>query len=174
MSKILVVQPHRMLQQAIVLSLFPEHEVQVTEAVPEFLAAKDFDAVIVDAASLQETTGLASQTMRAVQNWQVPMIWIEGSDPSQTPKREKLVLMKRPIAREALQSSLAECLGTSRGSKRNGMLSAQAQEPRGSSKGAADEKKDLVSSAAQDTEFIELVDVVEEGPGRKTRKKQQN
>jgi hypothetical protein len=163
MSKILVVQPHRMLQQAIAVSLFPEHEVQVTEAVPESLATEDFDVVIVDAASLQETSGLAPQTMRVVQNWKVPTIWIEGIDPSQTPKREKLVLMKRPLARETLQSSLAECLGTSSGSKRNGTVSAQAQETRRSSEGAAE----------QEAEFIELVDVVEEGPGRRTRKNQQ-
>ena len=167
MSKILVIQPHRMLQQAIALSLFPEHEVQMAEAVPESLAAKDFDAVIVDAASLQETRRLAPQTVRAIQNWKVPTIWIEGSEPFQAPQRGKLVLMKRPIAREVLQSSLAECLGISTGAKRNGTASMPDQDTRGSTTGTANEERDIASTAAQNAKFIELVDVVEEGPGRK-------
>ena len=153
MSKILVVQPHRMLQQAMALFLSPAHEVQITEAVPESLPANDFDAVIVDAASLQETKGLAAQTMRAVQDWKVPTIWIESGESSETPKRDKFVLMNRPIAREVLEASLAECLGMSTASKRNGAVA---------------EKKIITSAATQDSKVIELVDVIEEDPGQKT------
>jgi len=155
MSKILVIQPHRMLQQAIALFLFPAHEVQMRDTVPESLSDNDFDAVIVDAVSLQETAGAASQTLRAVQNWRVPTIWIESGESSQAPQRDKLVLMKRPIAREALESSLAKCLDTS--------IAPTAARDQAK---AAKEKKDT-SAAAPDSKVIELVDVVEDDSGQK-------
>jgi hypothetical protein len=171
MSKILVIQPYRMLQQAIALYLFPEHAVQMAEAVPESVAANDFDAVIVDAASLQETRGLALQAVRAVQNWKDLQYGLRVATVS-APK-QKLVLMKTPIAREVLQSSLAECLGISTGAKRNGTASAPDQDSRDSIKGTANEKRDIAASAAQNAKIIELVDVVEEGPGRKASRGQQ-
>jgi len=155
MSKILVIQPHRMLQQAIALFLFPAHEVQMRDTVPESLSDNDFDAVIVDAVSLQETAGAASQTLRAVQNWRVPTIWIESGESSQAPQRDKLVLMKRPIAREALESSLAACLDTS----------IPPTAARDQAK-AAKEKKDT-PAAAPDSKVIDLVDVVEDDSGQK-------
>jgi len=144
-----------MLQQAIALFLFPAHEVQMRDTVPESLSDNDFDAVIVDAVSLQETAGAASQTLRAVQNWRVPTIWIESGESSQAPQRDKLVLMKRPIAREALESSLAECLDTS-----TAPTAARDQAK------AAKEKKDT-PAAAPDSKVIELVDVVEDDSGQK-------
>jgi hypothetical protein len=58
MSKILVVETHRMLQQAIALALFPEHEVKIVSAIPESSELKDFDAVIVDVKSLGESAGV--------------------------------------------------------------------------------------------------------------------
>ena len=160
MSKILVIQPHRMLQQAIALFLFPAHEIQMTDTVPESLSDNDFDAVIVDAVSLQETAGAASQTLRAVQNWRVPTIWIDSGESSQAPQRDKLVLMKRPIAREALESSLAKCLDTSTAPTRNGTTAARDQAK------AAKEKKDT-PAAAPDSKVIDLVDVVEDDSGQK-------
>ena len=160
MSKILVIQPYRMLQQAIVFFLFPAHEVQVTEAVPESLSANDFDAVIVDAASLQETGGLDSKTIDAIQNWKVPTLWIESRESTQTPKRDKLVVVKTPIAKEALASSLAHCLKIPTAARGNGT-------PRARDGGKPQTKKDDGSSAATETlAVIELVDVVEDDPGQ--------
>ena len=38
MSKILVVEPYQILQRAIAVSFFPEHEVQITDQLPEMNA----------------------------------------------------------------------------------------------------------------------------------------
>ena len=173
MSKILVIQPHKMLQQAIALSLFPDHELQMAESIPDSSAVKDFDALIIDAASLKETNGLSAPGIRAVQGWKVPTIWIEGAESSQTPSRDNLVRIKRPIAREALLSALAECLGRSFGPKRSAPATEARQGERSSSKAAAKEKKSSASATAQQARFIELVEVVEEGPGVKKGKAQE-
>ena len=53
MSKILVVEPYKILQRAIAVSFFPEHQVEVTEQVPEVSALEQraYDVAIVDAVS---------------------------------------------------------------------------------------------------------------------------
>jgi hypothetical protein len=174
MSKILVIQPHRMLRQAIGLSLFPEHDVEMTATIPESLTAIDFDAVIIDAASLQETTGLSAQAIRAMQTWKLPTVWIRDSESSQIPKWEKLVVMERPIAKDALQSSVAECLRVSTQAKQNGRAPAGHQETQSfPTETTEEEKNHVVSKAAADSKFIELVDVVEDEPGQRTIKTRQ-
>jgi hypothetical protein len=173
MSKILVIQPHRMLQQAIALALFPEHEVEISAAVPESLQATDFAAVIVDAASLEETTGLPAQAIRSIETWKLPTIWIRDSESSEIPQWEKLVVMERPIGKESLQSSVAECLGISTRPKQNGGAPARDQETQSSLKETAEKKNDIPSTTAADSKFIDLLDVVEDEPGQRTTKAQQ-
>jgi len=147
-----------MLQQAIVFSLFPAHEVQVMEAVPESLSASDFDAVIVDAASLQETGGLDGKTINAIQNWKMPVLWIESRESTQAPKRDKLVVVKTPIAKEALASSLAHCLKTPTAAKGNGT--------------ARDGGK--TQTGTETPAVIELVDVVEDDAGQTMSRTERN
>jgi len=147
-----------MLQQAIVFSLFPAHEVQVMEAVPESLSASDFDAVIVDAASLQETGGLDGKTINAIQNWKMPVLWIESCESTQAPKRDKLVVVKTPIAKEALASSLAHCLKTPTAAKGNGT--------------ARDGGK--TQTGTETPAVIELVDVVEDDAGQTMSRTERN
>jgi hypothetical protein len=168
MSKILVVEPYRMLQQAIALSLFPDHEVKIAEGLPnsDADAVKDYDVVVIDAAALRENSSLAPQTARTVQSWPVPIIWLESEEESSVPVREKLVVLRRPIAREPLFAALAECLGRP-AAKSNGKptetnkSNAQAPVPTGTSAGG------------QDPKVIELVDVVEETPPQqRTRNRQ--
>ena len=166
MSKILVIQPYRMLQQAIVFSLFPAHEVRVMEAVPESLSANDFDAVIVDAASLQETGGLDGKTIDAIQNWKMPILWIESRESTQAPKRDKLVVVKTPIAKEALASSLAYCMKTPTAAKANGKA-------RGGGK-TQTEKGDGNSAGTETPAVIELVDVVEDDAGQTVSRTERN
>jgi len=77
MSKILVIEPHRILQQAIAIALYPENDVELKDAIPESLNVKDFDAVIVGAASLEEKSGLGGQGIHTIRVWKLPTIWIE-------------------------------------------------------------------------------------------------
>ena len=111
MSKILVVEAHRMLQQAIALALFPDYEVEIASAILESSALKDFNAVIVDLKSLGESAGGAEAAIRAVQSWKVPTVWVQGSSHEPTPQRENLIPIIAPIEKDVLLSALAECLG---------------------------------------------------------------
>ncbi len=111
MSKVLVVEPHRMLQQAIALALFPVYEVKIASAIPESSALRDFKAVIVDSKSLGESAGGAEAALRAVQSWIVPTVWLQGASQGPTPKRENLIPINTPIQKEVLLSALAKCLG---------------------------------------------------------------
>ena len=154
MSKILVVEPHRMLQQAIVLALFPEHEVKSASALPEPSELEDFAAVIVDAESLGEPGEESASAIRAVHGWKIPTLWVQGPSNGPAPQREKLVVLKTPIEREVLLSALAECLGTA--SKQT-----RLEKPAGSVR--AKDSRAGAAAAAGGPEVIELLEVVEEG-----------
>ena len=153
MSKILVVEAHRMLQQAITLALFPEYEVKIASAIPESSALKGFDAVIVDLKSLGESAGGAEAAIQAVQSWKVPTVWVQGSSQGPTPQRENLIPIIGPIEKDVLLSALAECLGTISNEKR-------LDKAAGSSK--ARDNQGGAAAPAGDSEVIELLDVVEE------------
>lgn len=158
MGKILVVEPNRMLQQAITLALFPDHEVKVASAFPEASELENFAAVIVDGASLGETGELS----RRVQGWKIPTVWVESGPTGQAPRREKLVAIQAPMEMDALQSALAECLGGAAKRKRS---EAAAESVKA--------KEVSAEPAFAEGELIELVDVVEESSGLRTRQARQ-
>jgi hypothetical protein len=89
MSRILVVQPHKMLQHAFSVALFPEHQVKIMERIPDAAALKDVDLVIVDALALRQRDSLAQQELSEVQNWKTPTIWIDKDADSQVPTRQR-------------------------------------------------------------------------------------
>lgn len=166
MSRILVIQPHKMLQHAFSIALFPEHQVEVAETMPDAAALKDVDLVIVDAAALRERDAMAAGELRDVQSWKTPTIWIDNASDSEALTREKLVVVNRPSSKESLHKAVAECLGTA--GARN-----QAAHPKSSSAAAAlastvEAREQEAATAPTTTEanFIELVDVVEEGAAR--------
>jgi hypothetical protein len=172
MSKILVIEPHRIMQQAIAIALYPENHVELMDAIPESLNVKDFDAVIVGAASLEEKSGLGDQGIHTIRVWKLPTIWIEDESSGQAPSRDDVVILKQPISRETLLTALGKCLRAP-GSKRNGAVAEREDGPRRSKEAA----KKPASVATESAKFIELVDVVEEGPGdkkNKTQKKKKN
>ena len=187
MSKILVVEAHRMLQQAIALALFPEHEIKIASAIPESSALKDFDAVIVDLGPLGEPNEAFAQGVRAVQSWKVPTVWVRGSSHGPTPQRENLIPINMPIEKEVLLSALAECLGTiskekrldpstrspaKAGASRSGVRPTGVPEgatgsPVGIDKSAgssrAEDNPSGAAAVAGGSEVIELLEIVEEG-----------
>lgn len=89
MSKILVIQPHKMLRHAFVVALSFDYQVKVVESVPEPSAMKEIDLVIVDAAALRERDLLSARELRAVQGWKLPTLWIDRSEDSPAPSSEK-------------------------------------------------------------------------------------
>jgi hypothetical protein len=168
MSRILVVEPQKILQQAIVWFLFPDHEVEVSENVLAKETVKDFDLAIVDAAALREVNLLSAQWSRAVEGWKMPTIWIDDAAGAPVPTGKHLVVLGRPMQRDVLLAALAKCLGASSFSKQNGTRSLSATDRSVSLEITAEE-----ASTATGAPVIELVDVVEEEPERKKNRKQQ-
>jgi hypothetical protein len=154
MSTILVIQPYKMLQQAFAVALQSDHQVRVQETIPESSAVKDFDAVIVDAASLAERN--AGTDLRAVQSWKVPTVWIAKSDAPDTPTRENLVIVKRPVHNDSLRKALLECLTPAKIS-----IPKTPQSLPRSAASKAKGKEKSVAAASDERQIIELVDVVE-------------
>ena len=175
MSRILVVEPQKILQQAIVLFFFPDHEVELNEKVSEneTRVVKDFDLAIVDAAALREANMLGAQLSRTVEGWKIPTIWIDDAAGSQAPAGKQLVVLGRPMQRDALQAAVAKCLGTSSSSNQNGTTSISAIDRTGLLEITAAEASAADAVEAMGSPVIELVDVVEEEPGRKKNRKQQ-
>jgi hypothetical protein len=167
MSRILVIQPHKMLQHAFSVALFPEHRVEVIEMIPDAAAVNDVDLVIVDAAALRERDSLATRELDDVQKWKTPTIWIDAAAVAQTPTREKLIVIDQPISNDALQKALAECLGTANTANQSANPKSSRAESSSSTKG---------NSAATDVEgqVIDLVEIVEEGSAREKSKAPQH
>jgi hypothetical protein len=160
MSKILVVEPRKILQQALRLALCPDHEVQLEAnlADKEPAAVMEFDLAIIDAAALREVNVPRTQVLRAVQAWTMPKIWIDEAERTQAPGDELRVLTK-PIEKDRLQAAVATCLGAALSSKQNGNSGPAAKETTRSTRTTAS-----VPSTIAEVPIIDLVDVVEEPP----------
>jgi hypothetical protein len=175
MSKILVVEPYKILQRAITVSFFPDHEVQITDQLPEMNAFEQpsYDIVVVDAGALRERNTVGDLNRR-VQSWRIPTIWLEETISTVVPTRDKLVVLRKPILKNDLLSALDQCQ-----EKRSTMSltreSAEVGEKVRGREGFAN--ADLEPQPKQEkARVIELVDVVEEGTvsaraGRLSRKK---
>jgi hypothetical protein len=154
MSKILVVQPYRMLQHAIGLSLMPQHQFRVTGSIPDVNEARDVEAAIIDAAALRETDGLSTRAIRSIQSWNIPIVWIDNVNSTvRPPNNGRLVRVNTPIAKQSLQDALAECLeeftrGPGEGLPQTGR--------------AANSSRAAVTRDGIKREIIDLVEVVEE------------
>jgi hypothetical protein len=163
MGKIVLIEPRKVLQQAIALSLFPEHDVQVKETVDaaEINAFHDIDLLVVDAAGLRENEKLSPEINRAIQDSKVPTMWIEEGESNHPPKREKLAVVMKPIDSAAFQSALTILLSPSSAKKEPQKKAAPAEQKAEKSKGGA--KKVARGTAEQSAaDLIDLVEVVEE------------
>lgn len=174
MGKVLLIEPQKILQQAISLSLFPEYEVKIEDEIGSALrAVKDYDLLIVDGAALQERGQLTPDVIRSVQGCKTPTLWLEEETASQTPKRDKLVVIKKPIEKEKFESALAGLLSPA--SSRGPGVSATARPVKGSAPRGEPKKQAAGTSGQPSFQFIDLVDVVEEQlppkQGEKTSRK---
>jgi DNA-binding response OmpR family regulator len=167
MSKILLVEPYKMMQQAIAVALFPAHEIEIAETLPEadtVAAIKNYDVVLMDAAALREKDCLSAQTARALQTSRVPIIWLESEAGSGIETRDRVVVLHRPITRDALTAALVDCLGLSSTTSRKEKVDGTEKERKQAERGPAKDKKRKTAAAADQPqpEIIDLVDVVEE------------
>ena len=164
MAKILIIEPHKLLQQAIALALFPEHEARV-EAAPNAAAIgnlQGIDLIIFDAGALRDRDQLTLDVLRAVENAAVPILWLDDDAAAGPPKRDKLELVPKPIERDALQAALARLIsGAAPPPPRRKARAASESKSVGSK---ASRKKQAGDPAPPDIPPIELVEIVEGEP----------
>jgi hypothetical protein len=160
MSKIFIVQPYKMLRYAYAVALSPDHEVEISKAVPAPADLQGSDLTIVDAASLRECGSLTAPELNAIQIWKIPIIWIDDDVEIQAPARDKLLRLKAPIDKETLKKSVAQCLGQSGANQPAPKTKSRAPSP-APSKAKAPEVKSSHSAVDAEKKFIELVDIVE-------------
>jgi hypothetical protein len=152
MGKIFLIEPHRILQQAIALSLFPEHDVQVAEAADAATvdALKEIELLIIDAAALRESDKLSPEINRAIQSSSIPTMWIDEAESAESPKRDKLAVVLKPIESGVFQSAIAGLLSSS--NPKNAKKSAVSGEPK------ARKSKGVQQAGAEPIELVEIVD----------------
>ena len=166
MGKILLVEPSRILRQAIRLSLFPENEVRVEERITDSKAESlaEYDLVILDGPELREHGWWSPELDQTIERSGVPVLWLEDEDGVQTSKREKQLILKKPIMKEALQTAVASFFSPSGPEKKQSRRSAPPDDKAQAAGKAEDEEPPAVSSSQEAFEFIDLVDAVEEEP----------
>ena len=172
MGKVLLIEPQKILRQAISLSLFPQHEVQVEEGfgASQLGSLKDYDLLIVDGAALRESKQLTAEVTRAIQGCKTPTLWLEDDATSHAPRRERLTIVKKPIEREPFQSVVDAFLSPETSPKRRVTSSAVAS-ARAETHSREAKKKPAAPSQQGSFQFIDLVDVVEEKPSPRQGKK---
>ena len=163
MTKVLLIEPDRMLRQAFTVALFPEFQIQVADALPA-APPKDVDALIVDAAAFKEREPESAPRIPAVADWHLPIIWIDGDQPAQVANPARCTRLNWPVAKETLRRALVQCLNATVTGKSAGGVSAEAAKaaPRPKRK----TKKATDKATGESGNFIELVDVVEEEAAR--------
>jgi hypothetical protein len=154
MSKILLVEPSKMLQHAFVAALFPEHEVKIIENPPAAeSSAVDADLVIVDAVALRRQNSGPADEVRTP--WQLPTLWIDNEPRAGSSTTVRLM---PPVTREELRTAVAGLLRAVVESAANpvgGQMHSAAPRKTRTAKAKRAERSDGKN-------IIELVDVFEE------------
>jgi hypothetical protein len=160
MSKILLVQPYKVLQHALVVALFPEHQVKIVEKLPTDWAAEDADLAIIDAVALRGKASTMANEIRAPENWRLPILWID-SETSTGNAPSKLHRLAPPLTKEELRTAVAELLRAQAPSAEASHDEAHFPAPRGAKAAMAGADK-----VGGDKNIIELVDVFDEAAER--------
>jgi hypothetical protein len=158
MNRIVVVQPHRMLQQAFAVALLPEHEVRVVENIPAAEALAAADLLIIDAAALRHGDTLWTHEVSAIQSCHVPVVWIDAEPPPVA--FAKMVRLTPPLKRDELRSAAAE--GLRLAASLPAAIPKQGRTVAAKTKGIEPKPENARSENAKP--IIELVDVFEETP----------
>jgi hypothetical protein len=162
MSKILLVEPYAMLQHALIVALFPEHQVQIVEDLGTAeAAAEGADLVIIDGVALRQRDAAAPGEIRALQTRPVPIIWIDSGTTADEASA-KTVRLAPPFTKEELKTAVADLLPGAAPAVETIHGQANSAAPR-NAKAAA---KTGPTKVADGKKIIELVDVVDEAAER--------
>lgn len=163
MGKILLIGPNPILNAAVSLYLFPQHDVQVRSNLGE-LESKEFqnyDLLIVDSPASAVAESVTAVT-RPIQKLKTPTLWLEVEGCVPCPDREQIIGVKMPIERETFQKALDQLLlnDALSGEEEVSSDGRSASDKANSNKGASKRES---KSLPENRQLIDLVDVVEEG-----------
>jgi hypothetical protein len=163
MGKILIVEPHRVLQQAISAALVTEHEVESRKILDasEVEAVEDYDLVVIDA----DAAGNDGELRDALRKSKAPVLWLQAGELPAPLRPDRFASVKMPLERSSFASAVGELL---------------AGKPAGKS-GSSDDDKTEAEAAPRDKQApepadqrhpqpIDLIDVVEQKKESSERK----
>ena len=164
MAQILLVEPYRILQQAIAVFLGRDHQVHVRESLreSELDNLKDCDALVLDASSLQEKGLLSAELLRGLERCEKPLLWLEDEQTLAAPRIENFAVLKKPLQERELREAVESLLAAQQQDPDRREAGATSTAHKTSRRGEQKEKKAARDSSQQPTlDFIDLVEVVE-------------
>ncbi|HEV8341602.1 MAG TPA: hypothetical protein VGR30_04455 [Candidatus Binatia bacterium] len=170
MSQILLIEPYKVLRQAITLFLSPDHEIKVQEDTKGLTGESlvEYDLIVVDGTALRETGQLSPEFTRALQATRAKIFWLEEDDAPPSVKKEEWVILRKPIERQTFERALTNLFSPQqvrRGPKVDALSPSNPKVERSSKRR---QPEDLRQATLQ---FIELTDAVEEASSTKKEKK---
>ena len=162
MEKILLIGPNRILNQAVSLYLYPQHDVQVRSDLEDLdpKSLQEYNLIIVDSPAGADAKSATAVT-RSIQKLKTPTLWLELEGCIPCPKREQILSVKMPIEREVFQKALDQLLSSDPQSKKErSSLAAWIAGKKASRKMGARKRESNVPP--ENTQLIDLVDVVDE------------
>ncbi|MBM4263357.1 MAG: hypothetical protein FJ145_18235 [Deltaproteobacteria bacterium] len=164
MSRILVIEPQRMLRHALLAALAPEHDVKSIARLDNKIAAAEFDALVVDLAALQETGALTEETLEALRSASLPMVLIDGVEGVPMAERAGLARLQAPIGRDGLKTALRQCFSSETGAA---VEAPETERPKRGARPVPTKKQKAEAPLAplvedQPAGVIELTEIVEE------------
>jgi hypothetical protein len=161
MSKILVIEPYKILRHAFAVALSNARQVEIVAAFPEAGLVSGADVVIVDGAALRQQNSLTEKNIRTIEKRKLPTIWIDFDGETPMPGNDALQRFEWPMEKETLRKTVTECLGRIDGLPRGDSKTAKAEEAPTSTNVKSIDATSPHLRAVGEKKVIELVDVVE-------------
>ena len=164
MARILLVEPYRILQQAIAVSLGRDHQVQVRESLPatEVRNLKDYDVLVLDASSLEEKALLTAELLQALESCEKPLLWLEDEQSMAPPRMKKFTVLKKPLQERPLREAVDNLVVSQHHDQGQGEREATSGSQNSPVRGELEKKKAGDDSRQSSLDFIDLVEVVGE------------
>lgn len=166
MGKILLVEPSRILRQAISLFLFPENEVHAQERItdPKTESLEGYDLLILDGPELRDHGWWSAELEQSVQSSGVPVLWLEDENGIEHAAQGKHSVLKKPVVRDTLRTAAGSFLSADAPQKKRGRQTAPREDQTQAARKPEAEESPPELPQQGAFQFIDLVDEVEEEP----------
>ena len=161
MSKILVIEPYKILRHAFAVALSNVRQVEIVAAFPEAGLVSGADVVIVDGAALRQQNSLTEKRIRIIERRKLPTIWIDFDGETAMPGNDAFRRFKWPVEKDALRKTVTEYLERIDRLSLGDSKTAKAEKAPASTNVESIDATSPHLRAGGEKKVIELVDVVE-------------